>query len=130
MSDDRVALLTEAYRLFNDRAIDALLAMMTDDVEWPDVAGSKVLHGKQAVRAYWEAQFAVASPKVTPTDFVGSTDGDDVVAVIDQQVFDLEGRPLTPLAVVYHRYSFSGSLVRRMTVFDDSSAAVGSPPIT
>jgi hypothetical protein len=123
-------MLAEAYRLFNDRDIDALLAMMTDDIEWPDVAGSKVLHGKQAVRAYWEAQFAVASPKVTPTDFIESRDGHDLVAVIDQQVFDLEGRPLTPLAVVYHRYSFSGPLVGRMMVFADRSAAIGSPPIT
>jgi hypothetical protein len=32
--------------------------------------------------------------------------------------------------VVYHRYSFSGPLVGRMTVFDDESAAIASPPIT
>src|SRR5580693_3569956 len=66
---DRVTLLRRAYRLFNDRRIDELLALMTDDVAWPDVANGRVLRGKEAVRSYWEAQFAVANPQVDPIEF-------------------------------------------------------------
>jgi hypothetical protein len=34
--------------------------------------------------------------------------------VQQQQMFDLTGAPLTDPAIVYHRYSFSGDLARRM----------------
>ena len=120
--DEQVAFLERAYELFNARDIDALLAMMTDDVEWPDVANHAVLRGKKAIRPYWEAQFAAADPRVTPTAFIPT--GDDLVAVVDQQVFDLDGKPLGRPAEVYHRYTFVGDRVRRMVVFDDRNAAV------
>jgi hypothetical protein len=119
---DRDAFLTRAYGLFNDREIDALLAMMTDDVEWPDVANRAVLRGKEAIRPYWAAQFAVADPHVRPTDFIEV--GDDLVAVVDQQILDLQGQPLVPPGVIFHRYTFVGVLIRRMVVFTDGHEAV------
>jgi hypothetical protein len=122
VDDSRRVLLQRAYRLFNTRQVDDLLAMMTDDVEWPDVANAKVLHGKEAIRRYWEDQFAVADPLVRPTDFIEA--GDDLVAVIDQRIFDLEGQPLGPPMVVLHRYEFVGDLVRRMRVFTDRQEAI------
>jgi hypothetical protein len=118
-ADEDVALLRRAYRLFNDRQVDQLLALMTDDVEWPDVAGKAVLHGKDAIRPYWEAQFAVAEPQVNPTDF--RPIGDDLVAVVDQRVFDKQGALLAE-AVVYHRYSFTSGLVSRMVVVSPTEA--------
>jgi hypothetical protein len=39
---------------------------MIDDVGWPDVANSAALHGKQAIRSYWHAQFATADPHGDP----------------------------------------------------------------
>src|ERR1051326_8660890 len=86
------AVLRQAYRLFNDRQIDDLLALMTDDVEWPDVANGAVLHGKDEIRPYWEGQFAVADPRVVPIEFMPA--GDDVVVVVDQRVLDLQGQSL------------------------------------
>jgi ketosteroid isomerase-like protein len=124
-TDERVDLLQKAYGLFNRRDVDALLAMMTDDVEWPDVANAAVLHGKPAIRSYWEAQFAAADPRVTPTAFLAASDG-AVVAVVEQQVFDHVGQTLAPPARVYHRYSFSGPLVRRMEAFASETDAIGS----
>jgi hypothetical protein len=50
--------------------------------------------------------------------------GDDLVAVVDQQVFDLRGEPLAPSTVVFHRYTFDGDLVRRMVVFNDLNEAI------
>jgi SnoaL-like domain len=114
-SAEKVASLERAYRLFNERRIDDLLAMMVDDVSWPDVAHGIVLEGKPAIRQYWEAQFAVAAPQVVPREFVEV--GDDLVAVIDQRIFDLSGHLLMEPAVVFHRYSFDTGLISRMTVY-------------
>ena len=120
--DEQVALLERAYRLFGDRDVDALLDLLTDDVEWPDVAGGKVLRGKPAVRSYWETQFASVDPRVTPTAYIPT--GEDLVAVVEQRVFDLDGKPLRPSTVVYHRHSFDGDRVCRMRVFADRNDAV------
>jgi SnoaL-like domain len=113
-SAEKVASLERAYELFNERRIDDLLAMMADEVQWPDVAHGVVLKGKSAMRKYWEAQFAATRPFVVPTDFMEV--GDDVIAVVDQRIFDLVGTLLTDPVVVFHRYSFTGALVSRMTV--------------
>jgi ketosteroid isomerase-like protein len=121
-SGERTALLQRAYQLFNDRDIDALLEMMTDDVEWPDVANSTMLHDKAAIRTYWEGQFAAADPRVSPTEFLAA--GDDVVAVVEQHLADLEGRLLAPQATVFHRYAFEGDRVRRMVVFTELDEAL------
>ena len=119
--NDRVAFLERAYRLFNDRHVDALFEMMSPDVEWPDVANAAVLRGASQIRSYWEAQFAVANPRVEPTEFFSV--GDDVVAVVDQRVLGLDGSLLAGPATVFHRYSFADDLVRRMVVFADHASA-------
>jgi ketosteroid isomerase-like protein len=121
---ERAALLERAYQLFNERDVDALFRMMKDDVEWPDVAQGAVLRGKEAIRPYWEAQFAVSDPTVRPTAFMEA--GDDLVAVVEQRVYDLQGGPLAPPMVVFHRYTFDGDLVRRMVVFTDRAEAVST----
>ena len=121
-ASERIDFLDRAYRLFNDRHVDHLLAMMTDDVEWPDVARATILHGKDAVRRYWNAQFAAADPRVVPTRFIEA--GDDLVAVVEQRVLDLQGKVVAPTTIVFHRYTFAGGLIRRMAVFADADQAV------
>lgn len=100
---------------------------MIEDVEWPDVANAAVLHGREAVRRYWEGQLAVARPHVVPTRYLEA--GDDLVAVEDQRVDGLDGTALVPPHVVYHRYTFLDGPVRRMAVFDtEAEARDGSGP--
>ena len=65
-SAEKVASLERAYRLFNECRIDQLLAMMVDDVRWPDVGNGVVLDSKPAIRQYWDAQFTVSDPLVVP----------------------------------------------------------------
>jgi hypothetical protein len=125
-SAEKVASLERACRLFNEWRIDDLLAMMIDDVRWPDVAHGIVLEGKAAIRQYWEAQFAVAAPRVVPTGFMEVDD--DLVAVIDQRIFGLIGNLLMEPAVVFHRYSFNTGLISRMTVFGRREDAMTSWP--
>jgi hypothetical protein len=121
--NERTALLSRAYERFNARQVDELLAMMSDDVEWPDVANGGVLRDKALIRSYWAGQFAVADPRVTPVDFIEV--GDEVVVVVEQEILALDGSVLVPGATVFHRYAFDGDLVRRMRVFADRDEALG-----
>jgi hypothetical protein len=78
-------------------------------------------------RAYWNGQFAAASPKVEPTELLDA--GGDVIAVIRQQVFDHDGNALTDAHTVYHRCSFApDDRVTRMVVFTDLGEATAYPP--
>jgi ketosteroid isomerase-like protein len=110
--------------LFNERRIDQLLALMVDDVRWPDVANGLELKGKPAIRRYWEAQFALTQPQVMPREFVEV--GDDVVVAIDQRIFDLDGTLVMGPMVVFHRYSFRAALVSRMVVHQRREDALAS----
>ena len=101
---ERIILLEHAYQHFNERRIDDLLAMMTGDVLWPDVANGTVMEGKAAIGPYWEAQFSVADPKVIPADFFPV--GSELVAVIKQRLLNHEGELLAPPTTVFHRYTF------------------------
>ena len=65
-------LLQRAYEAFNARDIEAALALMHDDVDWPNgMEGGRVC-GRDAVRAYWRRQFTLIDSHVEP---MGFTDG-------------------------------------------------------
>ena len=107
-------LLRRAYRSFNARDVDALLADMADDVDWPNVAEGTRLRGHDAVRAYWEAQFRVADPRVEPVRIDADRRGRAVV-VVHQRIADLDGNVLHE-SEVEHAYSFRDGKVARMDV--------------
>src|SRR5882672_6030705 len=57
-------LLRRAYEAFNARDVDAVLALMHPDVDWPNgMEGGRVL-GRAAVREYWTRQFEVIDSRV------------------------------------------------------------------
>ena len=61
---DDEAGLRGMYDAFNARDIDAVLAAMTDDVDWPNGwEGGREL-GREAVREYWTRQWAAIDPSV------------------------------------------------------------------
>ena len=49
-------LIVQAYAAYNRQDTDALLAFVSEDVDWPD--GQARLHGKQELRTYWTRQWA------------------------------------------------------------------------
>ncbi|GAA3625719.1 nuclear transport factor 2 family protein [Kineosporia mesophila] len=114
--DARKALLIDAYRCFNGRDVEGLLSMMTDDVEWPDLPGGRVLRGKDEIREYWQGQFAVSDPQAVPTDFEPGATDDEIVAVVEHEVRGLGGEVLADQYELRHRYWFRDGLVRRMVV--------------
>jgi SnoaL-like domain len=87
---------------------------MTPDVDWENGwEGGRVV-GRDAVRDYWERQWAAIDSTAEPTEVTDRPDGSVEVTVHlvahDKEgavVFDSEGR---------HVYEFSGDLVQRMTI--------------
>lgn len=113
--------LTATYRAFNARDIDAVLAQMTEDVDWPNAwEGGRVI-GHDAVRDYWTRQWAEIDPEVQPHAF-RRLPGGRIEVTVHQVVRSLDGSVLSD-GLVLHVYEFRGDRVARM----DVSAAAGGP---
>jgi ketosteroid isomerase-like protein len=108
------ALLRRAYEAFNARDVEAAIALMHPEVDWPNVMEGTRVHGHTGVRDYWTRQFETISSRVTPLDFTATADGRVAVGV-HQVVHDTAGNLLADTAVV-HVYAISGGLVTRMDV--------------
>ena len=111
----REAVLRALYDAHAERDIELAVSGLTEDVEWPDVAGGRVLHGHDEVREYWTAQFAAIDPSVTPVAF-DLTDEGEVEVRVHQVVRDLAGTVLRDDEVT-HTYAFAADgRIRRMVV--------------
>ncbi|HUA69986.1 MAG TPA: nuclear transport factor 2 family protein [Solirubrobacteraceae bacterium] len=108
--------LEALYAAFNARDIDALLAGMTDDVDWPNAWERGRLHGKHAVRDYWTRQWREIDPRVEPVAFNRHPSGG--VAVEVQQIVRTRDGALVSESMVVHVYSFRGGLVSHMDIED------------
>jgi ketosteroid isomerase-like protein len=91
--DEDIEVLKRIYERFNARDIDAVLAVLADDVVWANGMDGGHVHGREAVRQYWTRQWTMVSPHVEPVSFRRAADG-AVVAEVRQSVRDLEGKPL------------------------------------
>jgi hypothetical protein len=111
---DERELLTGAYRDFNARRMDAVLARMHPDVEWANGMDGGHVHGVEAVRAYWTRQWAMVDPHVEPVKIEPDGDGRFVVEV-HQVVKELDGTLLRD-AVVHHVYRIRSGLIERMDI--------------
>ena len=112
---ERERLLRAAYRAFNARDLDAALALMDPDVDWPNAwEGGRVV-GHAAVRDYWRRQFAAISSRVEPQGFVEDPEG-TVTVEVHQVVHDAATGELLSDARVRHRFRFADDRVARMDV--------------
>src|SRR4051794_19734010 len=102
------------YAAFNARDIDAVLAGLAPDVDWPNGWEGGRVHGHDAVRDYWTRQFAAIDSRVDP---VGYTTGEEgrVQVVVHQVVRDLAGTVLSD-GHVTHAYTLRDGLVTRMDI--------------
>jgi hypothetical protein len=110
-------ILSAAYAAFNARDLDAAIELMHPEVDWANAWEGGRVHGKTAVRAYWERQFAEISSKVDPEVFSREPDG-SVTVEVHQVVRDAETGKLLADSKVRHRYLLSGDLIVRMDVLD------------
>lgn len=108
------AYFQQAYRFFNQRDIDSLLAMMADDVDWPNGWEGGYVKGHDAVRAYWTRQWKELDPAVDPLEVTVLPDGRHVV-LVQQLVKDLRGNVLTDHQVK-HVYTLRDQQIVKMEI--------------
>jgi limonene-1,2-epoxide hydrolase len=113
---DHEALLRDVYEAFNRRDIDAAVAAMHPDVDWPNAWEGGRVHGHEAVRAYWTRQFAQIDPHVEPVGFAAA-DGGRVAVAVHQVVHALDGSLLADREVT-HVYALRDGLVVHMEVIE------------
>jgi hypothetical protein len=108
------------YAAFNRREIDAILAKMHPQVEWPNGMEGGWVHGHEGVRAYWKRQWGVVDPQVEPMSMEAGGDGRTIVNV-HQIVRDLKGTVLMD-RMVQHVYRISGGLIEKMEIRESPRA--------
>ena len=107
-------MLRRAYEAFNARDIDAAIALMHPNVDWPNAMEGTRVHGHAGVRDYWTRQFTTIDSRVEPQAFSTDADGRVVIAV-HQVVRDPAGNVISD-DMVEHVYTVRDGLVERMEV--------------
>ena len=119
-----IELLRAAYAAFNERDIDAALALMTPDVAWPKAFKGGFVRGAEEVRAYWTEQWSEISPHVEPVAF-DSEDAGQVLVEVHQVVRDLAGAVLAD-EHVGHRFTIEHGLIQGMEVCSLPSSSLSA----
>jgi ketosteroid isomerase-like protein len=106
----------DLYDAFNRRDSSFVTERMSADVSWPRAFKGGVVHGPEAVSAYWEDQWKEIDPHVEPVSVVQLEDG-RVDVEVHQVVRDLDGKLLVDV-VVHHVYSFEAGAITTMEIPD------------
>ncbi len=107
-------LLTRAYDAFNARDVEAALAAMHSDVDWPNGMEGGRVHGHRSVRDYWTRQWRSIDPRVEPRGFATDETG-RIVVDVHQVVRDLQGNVVSD-RMVQHVYLIEDGLIRSMEI--------------
>jgi ketosteroid isomerase-like protein len=112
----REDLVRDLYASFNARDIEAVIAHLDPDVDWPNAWEGGRLKGHDAVREYWTRQFAAIDGRVEPIAIV--EDGDTATVTVHQTVRDLDGQ-LQDDRKITHTYTFRDERIVKMDVAED-----------
>ena len=104
--------LLAAYAAYNRQDSDSLLALVSEDVDWPD--GSARLHGKAELRAYWTRQWEVTRTHDEPGEITDLAPDRSVVR-IRQVVRALDGTKISE-GSFDHVHRFKGGLIAHMDI--------------
>jgi hypothetical protein len=110
-------LISHVYRAFNERDVDAIFAVMSEDVSWPKASEGGRVIGKQGIRDYWTRQWAEFDPRVDAIEVVDHKNG-KVEVRVRQFVRNLNGDLLSDTEV-RHIYTVADGLIQRMDIKDD-----------
>ena len=111
---DDTELLRKAYDAFNQRNLDAALALMAPEVDWPNGMEGGRVHGREGVREYWTRQWAMIDPHVDPVEMAPDEQG-RIVVDVHQVVRELSGKLLMD-QMVQHIYTIRDGLIERMDI--------------
>ena len=109
-------LIRDLYASFNARDIDAVLARLDPDVDWPNAWEGGRLKGHQEVRDYWTRQFAAIDGRVEPQHI--ARDGDQITVTVHQTVRTPGTGELIDDRTVTHTYTIRDDRIVRMDVTD------------
>jgi hypothetical protein len=115
------SLLERSYAALNARSVDAVLATMRPNIDWPDMLANRRIVGLDAVRECWQSQFEVMDPSVTPTGYAEGDDG-QVLVDVHQVVRDQQGNVLSEQDG-QHAYVFRDGLAAAMDVYHGGGLA-------
>jgi ketosteroid isomerase-like protein len=87
------------YNDFNDRNIEAVIAMLSDDVKWANGMEGGFVYGREGVREYWLRQFTMVTSQVTPEEI--RQVGDQIQIRVKQVVHDNAGNLLSDTHVTH-----------------------------
>jgi ketosteroid isomerase-like protein len=107
------ALLLRAYLAYNAQDAERLLALVSDDVDWPDGEGGRI-HGRPALSAYWTEQWKRVRAHDHPIAFTERDDG-RVAVRIRQVVRSLDGST-TSTGEFTHLHRIDGAHIARMDI--------------
>lgn len=124
---DTQTLIAEAYSAFNQRNIDGVLALMSDNVDWPKPSEGGRAVGKEVIRAYWTRQWQEVDPHVEPMEVI-DREGKTHVRV-HQLVKSLGGKVLLDREV-WHVYTITNGLIERMDIGESEAIAEGTASAT
>ena len=114
-NEDRIAQL---YDAFNGRAFDRCVAMLADDVEWPNEAEDGVLRGREAVRTYFTDVTASLRAHYDLISLHTEADG-RVGALCRQAITSAADGSLWSSTRILHRYTLQNGLVTRLEAEQD-----------
>jgi hypothetical protein len=107
-------LLTRTYAAFNARDVDAVLAVMHPDVDWPNGMEGGRVRGHAGIRDYWTRQWGMIDPHVEPRRFT-TDDAGRVVVDVHQVVRNLSGQVVSD-QMVQHVYVVQDGLIRSLEI--------------
>jgi nuclear transport factor 2 (NTF2) superfamily protein len=114
MLTSKEEILTQAYKTFNARDIDAVLLLMQPGVHWPNGWEGGYVEGHEGVRDYWTRQWLELNPRVEPVAFTEKEDG-RMEVLVKQIVKDHRGNLLFD-GFVKHVYTFENGLIKDMEI--------------
>lgn len=109
-------LISEVYSAFNKRDVDATLALMSENVNWPKASEGGRVVGKQNISEYWTRQWTHFNPHVEVLEVVEHNNSMTQVRV-HQLVRNLEGDVLSDTEL-WHIYTIHNNLIERMDILE------------
>ncbi|MDP1630005.1 MAG: nuclear transport factor 2 family protein [Caulobacter sp.] len=88
------ALLTRLYEAYNRKDVDAVVAGMHPEIDWPSLFSEGRVVGREAVRALLTRQFQTMDPEITPVAMTRDAQG-RVRVRVNYVVRDLKGKLFT-----------------------------------
>lgn len=106
--------LQNIYDAFNQREIETILSLMSEDVKWANGMEGGFVYGRENVREYWRRQFETISPKLelleSKVDKINRA-----VATVHQIVEDTNGNFLFA-KTVKHIFTFEDGLIKSFEI--------------